>query len=177
MMMVKYNACAKSIFQPQMTDYFRPQERNILFRRIEGITAETRSLDTRVGGHELICHFNNSLREICGLQRATSTANVVQRTLYKWLVFHVTPWPERTPRTPQALRAFIGSKPLATFEADHDELVELLKTFEQKCQEGSLPPHPVFGALSRDAWGHYMFLHLDYHLTTFGIHGNFHALK
>ncbi len=67
-----------------MTDCFRSQERNILFRRIEGITADTRSLDTRVGGHELICHFNNSLREICGLQPAKSTANIFQRTLCKF---------------------------------------------------------------------------------------------
>jgi len=160
-----------------MTDYFRSQERNILFRRIEGITAEARSLDTRVGGHELICHFNDSLREICGLQPPKSTANVIQRTLYKWLVFHVTPWPERTPRTPDALRAFVGSKPMATFEADHDELVALLKTFEEKCQADGLPPHSEFGALSRDDWGRYMFLHLDYHLTTFGIHGKFYAPK
>ena len=160
-----------------MTDYFRSQERNILFRRIEEVTAETRSLDTRVGGHELICHFNNSLREICGLQPAKSSANVFQRTLYKWLVFHVTPWPERTPRTPEALREFIGSKPMTTFAADHDELVELLKTFERKSQDGSLPPHSVYGALSRSDWGRYMFLHLDYHLTTFGIHGNFRAPK
>lgn len=160
-----------------MTDYFRSQERNILFRRIEGITADTRSLDARVGGHELICHFNNSLREICGLQPAKSTANIFRRTLYKWLVFYVTPWPERTPRTPEALREFVGSKPTATFEEDHHELVELLKTFERKSQDGTLSPHPTFGPLSRADWGRYMFLHFDYHLTTFGIHGDFRAPK
>ena len=160
-----------------MTDYFRSQERNILFRRIEEISAEARSLDARVGGHELICHFNNSLREICGLQPAKSSANVVQRTLYKWLVFYVTPWPERTPRTPESMRNFVGDTPMATFKADHDELVALLKTFEEKCQADGLPPHPEFGALSRGDWGRYMFLHLDYHLTTFGIHGNFRAPK
>jgi hypothetical protein len=92
-------------------------------------------------------------------------------------VFHLFPWPERTPRSPAALQEFIGAKPPTTFEADHAELVELLKTFEARWQEGTLMPHPVFGHLSKSEWGQYMFLHLDYHLTAFGIHGDFRAPK
>lgn len=160
-----------------MTDYFRSQERNILFRRIEEISADSLSLDGKVNGHELICHFNDNLREVCGLQPARATAIPFQRTLYKWLVFHVAPWPERTPRTDVARQQFVGAKPPTNFETDHNELVELLKAFEQQASDNSLSPHPVFGKLSRDDWGRYMFLHFDYHLTSFGIHGDFRAPK
>jgi hypothetical protein len=160
-----------------MTDYFKSQERNILFRRIEHLEATMTSLDRRVTGHQLICHLNNNLREVCGLQASHERSGFLQRTILKWLVFHLFPWPEWAPRSPAALEEFIGAKPPTTFEADHAELVELLKTFEARWQEDTLMPHPVFGHLSKSEWGQYMFLHLDYHLTAFGIHGDFRAPK
>jgi hypothetical protein len=168
---------APNQFSLPMTDYFKPQERNILFRRIEHLEATMTSLDQRVTGHQLICHLNNNLRELCGLQPSHERSGFLQRTILKWLVLHVFPWPERAPRSPAALQEFIGTKPPSTFEADHAELVELLKTFESQSQEARLAPHPVFGPLSKSEWGEYMFLHLDYHLTAFGIHGDFRAPK
>ncbi len=158
-----------------MTDYFRTKERNILFRRIEEVSVDAKSLDGKVSGHELICHLNNSLREICGLQSAAASSNLLLRTLGKWLVLFVIPWPESTPTSDPALSAFVGAQRPTTFEQDYAELVELLKTFERLWQDDNLQPHPVYGRLSRADWGRYMFLHVDYHLTTFGIHGDFRA--
>ena len=33
--------------------------------------------------------------------------------------------------------------------------------------------NPTFGALTRKQWGRCLFLHIDFHLTQFGIHGEF----
>lgn len=158
-----------------MTDYFKPHERDILFRRFEELTPEMRSTDNRIDAHQMLCHLNNSLREICGLQPVESQSNLFKRTIGKWLVFHLTPWPERNPATPEALVAFVGTKPPTSFAADHAEFVSLLQTFDEQCARGTIGPHPHFGYLSRAEWGQYMFLHIDYHLTTFGIHGDFRA--
>ncbi len=160
-----------------MTDYFKPRERDILFRRIEGITPDVRSSDGKVTGHQLLGHFNNSLREICGLQRPKRPGNIFERTIGKWLVFHLIPWPESAPKTESQLAEFVGQEKLAAFTNDHATFVSLLQTFESQSSNQTLGPHPIFGRLTRDEWGKVMFLHLDYHLTMFDIHGDFYARK
>ncbi len=160
-----------------MTDYFKPRERDILFRRIEALTPDLRSRDGKITGHQLLGHLNNSLREICGLQKPKRPANIVERTIGKWLVFHLIPWPESPPRNESQLAAFIGPENLSTFVDDHATFVALLQNFESQCGNECLGPHPAFGQLTRGEWGKVMFLHLDYHLTMFDIHGDFYARK
>jgi hypothetical protein len=159
-----------------MTTYFNARERDQLFRRIEQLTPQSRSRDGRVSGHELICHFNDALRDILRLQTPQRQGALWQRTVLKWLAFHVIPWPESQPKNETALKEFIGQQAPGTFEADHTAFVALLKAFEERSREKTLPPHPVFGTMSHDQWGQYLFLHLDYHLATFDIHGSAHAL-
>jgi hypothetical protein len=154
-----------------MTNYFKPQERESLFRRIECLTPTMASRDRAVTGHQLICHLNDTLRDILGEQRAVRTGNAFHRTVLKWLAFHLIPWPEQQPKNAIALKAFIGQRAPATFEQDHAQFVMLLKAFDERWRASTLPPHPIFGALSKNEWGDYMFLHLDHHLATFGIHG------
>jgi hypothetical protein len=160
-----------------MTDYFKAKERDILFRRFEELTPTMRSSDGRINGHQLICHLNNSLREICGEQAVVFRSGFFKRTIGKWLVFHLIPWPESNPRSSAALNAFIGSVPPSTFQDDHAAFIALLKKFDAQCRDGSIRAHPEFGRLSLSGWGQYMFLHLDYHLTSFGIHGEYRASR
>jgi hypothetical protein len=156
-----------------MTDYFKARERDILFRRIEELTPDMLSKDQRVTGHQLICHLNQSLREYCGIAQPQQRGTMFHRTLFKWLVFHLMPWPERAPRDASAMSRFVGDAPPQTFEQDHAEFVRLLQEFESRAKTDSLAPHPVYGRMSRQEWGEYLFLHIDYHLTAFDIHGDF----
>jgi hypothetical protein len=162
-----------------MTDYFKARERDMLFRRIEQLTPDMRTRDQRVTAHETICHLIHSLREYCGELAPSRSANIFQRTLGKWLVFHLLPWPERPPKTDAQRAEFLGSAPPRDFASDHAEFVRLLQLFEERCNHQTLAPHPVYGKLNRAEWGQYLFLHLDFHLTAFGIHGQFipHASK
>lgn len=160
-----------------MTDYFNPKERDILFRRIEALAPDVLSRDGKINGHQLLAHFNNSLRDVCGLQETVRSHNLLLHTIGKWLVFHVIPWPEKAPRNPQQIADFVGRTALASFEVDHQTFVSLLQTFESLAQSNSLVPHPAYGKLSKNEWGKYMFLHMDYHLTMFDIHGDFYARK
>jgi Protein of unknown function (DUF1569) len=158
-----------------MTDYFKPSERHNLFRRIEELTPTMRTRDRRVTGHQVICHLADSLREVLGLQQAARRGSILHRTVVKWLTFHLIPWPEWQPRSDAAIQRFIGQQSPGTFAADHATFVELLKQFETRWEQNTLAPHPVFGALSKQEWGAYMFLHIDHHLATFGIHGELHV--
>lgn len=160
-----------------MTDYFKPIERDNLFRRIEELTPTMVSRDGRVTGHQMICHLGDSLREILGLQTAARHGTIFHRTVLKWLAFHLIPWPETQPRSADAINRFVGRQPPSSYAADHAAFVALLRQFDERWQQGQLPPHPMFGNLSKQEWGAYMFLHIDHHLATFGIHGEPHVPK
>jgi hypothetical protein len=163
-----------------MTDYFKPRERNILFRRIETITPEMLSVGKTVNGHQLLGHFNQHLRDLC-----RDTVTVKRSALFyltigklgKWLVFYVTPWPAMMPKSALQVEKFIGAIPLTSFANDHATFISLLQQFESLCQRNAMQPHPVYGNLLQSEWGQYIFLFLDFYLTAFGIHGDYRAPK
>ena len=162
-----------------MTDYFKADERRMLFRRIEQISADSRSRSGKVNGHQLILHFNAGLRELLNPVAAQPQATQLNRLnwlltrVIKWLVFHLTPWPESEPRDAATMANFVGAQPAQSFADDHAQFVALLQRFDAASRADTLTAHPQFGVLTRDEWGQYMFLHIDYHLSTFDIHGDF----
>ena len=158
-----------------MTDFLNARERDNLFRRIEELTPTMRSRKSLVTGHTLVCHFNDELRAALGLQATHSTAHLLGLTLWRWLAFNVIPWPEREPRNEGALKQFIGAQPQRDFATDHAEFVSLLQQLDARIASGApaLAPHPTYGTLSTKQWGRCLFLHMDFHLTQFGIHGEF----
>ncbi len=156
-----------------MTDFFVARERDNLFRRIEELTPTMRSRKSLVTGHALICHFNDELRTMLGLQAARGSSILLSRTLWRFLVFYVIPWPEREPRNEPALQRFIGVQAPRDFASDHAEFVALLQQLDARIISAALEPHPTFGALTFKQWGRCLFLHIDFHLTQFGIHGEF----
>ncbi len=156
-----------------MTDFFNSRERDNLFRRIEELTPTMRSRKSLVTGHALICHFNDELRTMLGLQAARGSAILLSRTVWRWLVFNVIPWPEREPRNEASLQQFVGVQAPRDFASDHAEFVSLLQQLDARMTNEALEPHPTFGALTRKQWGRCIFLHIDFHLTQFGIHGEF----
>jgi len=145
-----------------MTDYFKPRERNILFRRIEALTPEILSVSKTVNGHQLFGHFNQHLRELCGDVGSAKYAAKRSKLFYltlgrvsKWLVFYVTPWPAIMPKSTAQIEKFVGPKPLTTYAEDHATFIALLQQFESICAQDALQPHPIYGELSQAEWGQY----------------------
>jgi Protein of unknown function (DUF1569) len=132
-----------------VTDYFKPSERDNLFRRLEELAPMMRSRD--------------------------SPATIVHRAVQKWLALHLIPGPESRPRSDAAVKRFAGQKMPSTYAADHAALVAPLQQFDERGQQGQLAPYPVFGSRSRKEWGSYRFLHIDHHLANFGIYGEPHV--
>ena len=161
-----------------MTDYFKSRERNILFRRIEALSPEMQSVDKKINGHQTICHLNDSLRTLfTETSRQQGVAALLNRTVGKWLVFHLLPWRERMPKNGEEMLQFMGNAPQASFADDHATFILLLQEFDTRCNAGTMPRHSRFGMLSRHEWGQYLYLHIDYHLSVFNIHGDYRASK
>ena len=81
-----------------------------------------------------------------------------------WLM----PWPKRAPTAP----AFLpdgGMTKSTDFQQDKQTLVDALRRLSDVSTQRVLAPSPVFGQLSRRAWGRLMWRHVDHHLRQFGL--------
>ena len=83
-------------------------------------------------------------------------------------VVWVLPWPKGAPTAPEFLPG-TGMTTPTDFERDKAALVDVLRQFSEREVTSSFSPSPVFGRLSRRAWGRLMWRHLDYHLHQFGV--------
>ncbi len=57
--------------------------------------------------------------------------------------------------------------PSTGLEADKLLLLHLIEQYRQTPDDTLLPPHPMFGKLSREQWGRFIYVHLDHHLRQF----------
>lgn len=151
-----------------MSNYFLPHERDQLFRRLEHLQADDKSIAGCITGHETLLHLNDGLRGFLGDQPMSDESTLFWRTVGRWLVFHFMPWPEKEPKDAAGVAQIIGTAPPGDFDQDFAVFVGLLQRFDQQCRAGTLAPHPRYGKLSKSDWGAYMYLHIDWHLTRLG---------
>lgn len=75
-------------------------------------------------------------------------------------------WPRGVP-TSAAVDAEKEGTPPGDFDVDVAELERLLERFVGT-DGRTLPPHYVWGDMSRGEWGRYAYRHVDHHLRQFG---------
>jgi hypothetical protein len=149
-----------------MSNFYLAHERNQLFRRMERITADVKSDNGVITGHHTVLHLASELDAILAADDDSPRGNLWSRSIGRWWVLNVAPWPEKVPRDAAALAAFASAEDAANFARDFDALTERIRQFDARASAGSLGPHPRFGRLSRDDWGKYLYLHFDWHLST-----------
>lgn len=148
-----------------MSNLYIAHEREGLFRRLEKLTADVRSDNGVVSGHHTVLHLAHDLDVLLGDQPPVARGNLWTRTVGCWLRLNLIPWPERLPRNESALREFSHSVEVGEFDRDFAALIERIRRFDARCKAGSLDPHPIYGRLSKDGWGKYLYLHIDWHLN------------
>ncbi len=152
-----------------MSNLYIAHERERLFRRLETLTAEARSSNGVVSGHHTVIHLSHDLDVMLGEEPASTRSNLWSRSVGSWLVLNFIPWPERLPRAESGLHDFAPQADAGTFASDFDALIERIRRFDARCKAGSIGPHPRYGRLSRNSWGKYLYLHIDWHLSMLGL--------
>lgn len=144
-----------------MSNYFLAHERDQIFRRLEQLTPEHQTL--LVTGHATLRHLLADMQVILGPADDHRGRGLLTLWPARWLVMNFLPWPESLPNESQ-LAAFAPDTG-RTYAEDFAAFVECLRQFDARCKAGSLGAHPRFGRMSRDDWGKYMYLHIDWHLS------------
>lgn len=148
-----------------MSNFYLAHERNQLFRRLERVTADTFTDDGLVSGHHTVVHLSRELDAVLAAGADSPAGNLWSRTVGRWWVLNLAPWPEKLPRNATEVTAFAPAPDAGAFGRDFESLIERIRQFDARATAGSLGPHPRFGHLSRDDWGKYLYLHFDWHLS------------
>ena len=147
-----------------------PQARAEIIDRLGHLTHDAPRQWGRMSAHQMVCHLNDAYRMAMAEQPAAPTGGPLDRTLIKWLAFHLpVPWP-RDYRGPLEIdqRAGRGTPP-GEFARDVATLIQRVELFAAPERTWSWAPHPIFGPLTEWQWMRWGYLHGDHHLRQFGV--------
>ncbi|HET9250719.1 MAG TPA: DUF1569 domain-containing protein [Candidatus Eisenbacteria bacterium] len=119
--------------------------------------------------HQMVCHMIDSTRVALGELKVSRVDTLVNRTLVKWIALRVpVPWPSGIRTRPEIDQVLGGGTRPAGFAHDVARLEELTNRFAGE-RDFTGRAHPIFGAMSREEWHRWGYLHLDHHLRQFGV--------
>ena len=119
--------------------------------------------------HQMVCHVIDSTRVALGELTVSRLDTYINRTLVKWIALKIpVPWPSGIATRPEIDQVLgRGTRP-ADFAADVERLIVLTERLAAE-QDFTGRAHPIFGAMSKEEWHRWGYLHLDHHLRQFGV--------
>lgn len=149
-----------------MSTFAEPAVVALCSRRIGRLTPDARGLWGRMNVHQMVCHLNDSFRVGLGERQASSAANVLTKTVIKWVGLRTSvPWPHGSPTMPEVEQGRGGTPP-GEWDRDVADLLALIDRFANSRTYGV---HPIFGRMSQRDWLVWGYRHTDHHLRQFGV--------
>jgi hypothetical protein len=142
-------------------------DRTEVRRRIEGLTVDDRRMWGAMTVGQMVCHCTDAYLYALGERAAAPVKPPIPRTMMKWVgLWLPMPWPRGVPTVPEMDQVAGAGTPPAGFAEDRAALLAGFDRFVVKTDEW--PPHSIFGAMTREEWMRWGFLHMDHHLRQFG---------
>ena len=141
-------------------------DRESILQRIASLTPSDKRLWGKMSVHQMVCHLCDAYRLPLGEKTASPATGFLQRTIVKWIALQLPlKWPKGVATRPEMEQGVGGTSPVE-FERDRAALLSIVRRF---CDTTAFAePHPFFGAMSRQEWLRWGYLHADHHLRQFG---------
>lgn len=144
---------------------YTPNHLDALIARVGALRPDSERRWGRMTPHQAVCHLSDSMRATLGEWTRPPHRLPPMRTLIRFVAFNLPfRWPHGVRTARELDQTKDGTKPVE-FERDRTELVTLLRRI---ASSGELPPHPLWGRMSRGMTGRYVWRHTDHHLRQFG---------
>lgn len=151
-----------------MKNWCNRNDASALLQRLEGLKPDARPLWGSMTASVLLCHLADPVRIALREKTAKRTPSPLGMPVMADLAVWVMPWPKGSPTAPEFLPGS-GMTPPTTFEQDKRTLLEVMQRFSSAPPSFEWGSSPVFGKLSRSAWGRMIWRHMDHHLRQFGL--------
>ena len=135
--------------------------------RIQSLKSDAERQWGSMNASEMIVHCTDPIREALGTRVTKPYNNWFYKTIGKFLIFYVIPFPKGKADSPIEYDVKRKGTAPVKFGDDKDILLKLLSNFYHTDATFNFSQHPMFGNLSRKEWGRLTYLHLDHHLTQF----------
>ena len=148
-----------------LRNVYRQRDLDRLLARVLQLRADAAGRWGRMTPHQAVCHLSDSMRATIGEWTKPPERTPPARALIRTIAFTLpVRWPHGVKTARELDQQRDGTKPVE-FERDRAELVTLLRRI---ASSDRLPPHPLWGRMSRGMTGRYVWRHTDHHLRQFG---------
>jgi hypothetical protein len=140
-------------------------DRRAISERVSRLTPDAKPQWGKMDAPQMVAHLTNAIRMATGdLVVAPKKQHPVSLPPLKQLMIYVLPMPKGLPTAPELI-----ARTPSSFSGEVVEFLGAVQRFATRDQNAAWPRHPVFGTMSRQAWGVLMYKHCHHHLTQFGV--------
>jgi hypothetical protein len=150
-------------FFSQMKNLLNATDRQALELRLNNLHLNCRRNWGKLGIHELFPHLTEPLRVAIGAKQVPHVKSIFYNSLFGKCIVWFLPWPKGAPTAPEFLP---GTGLTASTQLENDRRL-FFETLEKFVAKDRFEASPVFGDLSKSAWGRLMWRHIDHHLRQF----------
>lgn len=151
-----------------MKNLLNHNDRESLIERIQNLSPESSRRWGSMSARQVVPHMTDPLRVALGDREAQPMPSLLGKWPFSVAAVWWMPWPKGAPTADEHIDGKKGTPP-ADFERDRQTLLLTVHRFVNYPEKEPLRPSPVFGPLSRKAWGRLMWRHIDHHLRQFGV--------
>lgn len=151
-----------------MKNLLENADRDTLIARLQNLNPDSRRRWGTMTASQVVPHLTDPLRVAIGDREAQPMNSIFSNPVVSALVVWWMPWPKGAPTASEFIQGEGGTPP-AEFERDKQTLLLVIHRFAHHPENELFRPNPVFGRLSRRAWGRLMWRHIDHHLRQFGL--------
>jgi len=151
-----------------MKNLLNPPDRDGLISRLARLVPDSQRRWGTMTADQVVPHLTDPLRTATGDRPAQPMHAIFSKPIIQDLAVWIMPWPKGAPTAEEFIQGKKGTPP-AEFERDKHVLLLAIHQFVNQPDDKPFFPNPVFGNLSRRAWGRLMWRHLDHHLRQFGL--------
>jgi hypothetical protein len=151
-----------------MKNLLENADRDALIARLQNLNPDSRRRWGAMTASQIVPHLTDPLRVAIGDRTARPMNSIFSNPVVSTLAVWWMPWPQSAPTAEEFIQGKGGTPP-AEFERDKQALLLAIHRFAHHPENELFRPNPVFGRLSRRAWGRLMWRHVDHHLRQFGL--------
>lgn len=148
-----------------MKSLWQQDSRQELLERVRRLTPEHQAQWGSLTLPAMLSHMVDSFRMALGeLEVRPKHKKLFENPPLKQLIIYVLPFPRGAPTARELFARPPGDwkRELASFES-------YMQRFVASADRDNWAPHPLFGKMSRRAWGVLGYKHTDHHLRQFGV--------